>query len=314
MRKRILVTGGAGFLGSHLCERLLREKNHVVCVDNFLTGNKKNVERLLKDPHFELIRHDIVKPLSLDVHEIYNLACPASPVHYQQNPIKTMKTSIIGTINVLNIAKRTKAKILQASTSEIYGDPEVHPQKETYWGRVNPVGVRSCYDEGKRAAECLIMDYRRQKNIISKIVRIFNSYGPRMAINDGRVISNFIIQALCDKEITVYGDGKQTRSFCYVDDMIDGLILMMNSADDFYGPVNLGNPHEFTILELAQKIIKMTKSGSKISFQPLPLDDPVRRKPDIKLAREKLNWSPKVALEEGLIKTIKYFRNELKIS
>ncbi|HPY34413.1 MAG TPA: SDR family oxidoreductase [Smithellaceae bacterium] len=314
MRKRILVTGGAGFLGSHLCERLLREKNHVVCVDNFLTGNKKNVERLLKDPHFELIRHDIVKPLSLDVHEIYNLACPASPVHYQQNPIKTMKTSIIGTINVLNIAKRTKAKILQASTSEIYGDPEVHPQKETYWGRVNPVGVRSCYDEGKRAAECLIMDYRRQKNIISKIVRIFNSYGPRMAINDGRVISNFIIQALCDKEITVYGDGKQTRSFCYVDDMIDGLILMMNSADDFYGPVNLGNPHEFTILELAQKIIKMTKSGSKISFQPLPLDDPVRRKPDIKLARKKLNWSPKVALEEGLIKTIKYFRNELKIS
>lgn len=308
------MTGGAGFLGSHLCERLLREKNHVVCVDNFLTGNKKNVERLLKDPHFELIRHDIVKPLSLDVHEIYNLACPASPVHYQQNPIKTMKTSIIGTINVLNIAKRTKAKILQASTSEIYGDPEVHPQKETYWGRVNPVGVRSCYDEGKRAAECLIMDYRRQKNIISKIVRIFNSYGPRMAINDGRVISNFIIQALCDKEITVYGDGKQTRSFCYVDDMIDGLILMMNSADDFYGPVNLGNPHEFTILELAQKIIKMTKSGSKISFQPLPLDDPVRRKPDIKLAREKLNWSPKVALEEGLIKTIKYFRNELKIS
>mgnify|MGYP000894370090 FL=1 len=308
------MTGGAGFLGSHLCERLLREKNHVVCVDNFLTGNKKNVERLLKDPHFELIRHDIVKPLSLDVHEIYNLACPASPVHYQQNPIKTMKTSIIGTINVLNIAKRTKAKILQASTSEIYGDPEVHPQKETYWGRVNPVGVRSCYDEGKRAAECLIMDYRRQKNIISKIVRIFNSYGPRMAINDGRVISNFIIQALCDKEITVYGDGKQTRSFCYVDDMIDGLILMMNSADDFYGPVNLGNPHEFTILELAQKIIKMTKSGSKISFQPLPLDDPVRRKPDIKLARKKLNWSPKVALEEGLIKTIKYFRNELKIS
>ncbi|HOZ60821.1 MAG TPA: SDR family oxidoreductase [Smithellaceae bacterium] len=314
MRKRILVTGGAGFLGSHLCERLLREKNHVVCVDNFLTGNKKNVERLLKDPHFELIRHDIVKPLSLDVHEIYNLACPASPVHYQQNPIKTMKTSIIGTINVLNIAKRTKAKILQASTSEIYGDPEVHPQKETYWGRVNPVGVRSCYDEGKRAAECLIMDYRRQKNIISKIVRIFNSYGPRMAINDGRVISNFIIQALCEKEITVYGDGKQTRSFCYVDDMIDGLILMMNSADDFYGPVNLGNPHEFTILELAQKIIKMTKSDSKISFQPLPPDDPVRRKPDIKLAREKLNWSPKVALEEGLIKTIKYFRNELKIS
>jgi len=308
------VTGGAGFLGSHLCERLLREKNHVVCVDNFLTGNKKNVERLLKDPHFELIRHDIVKPLSLDVHEIYNLACPASPVHYQQNPIKTMKTSIIGTINVLNVAKRTKAKILQASTSEIYGDPEVHPQKETYWGRVNPVGVRSCYDEGKRAAECLIMDYRRQKNIISKIVRIFNSYGPRMAINDGRVISNFIIQALCDKEITVYGDGKQTRSFCYVDDMIDGLILMMNSADDFYGPVNLGNPHEFTILELAQKIIKMTKSDSKISFQPLPPDDPVRRKPDIKLAREKLNWSPKVALEEGLIKTIKYFRNELKIS
>jgi len=314
MRKRILVTGGAGFLGSHLCERLLREKNHVVCVDNFLTGNKKNVERLLKDPHFELIRHDIVKPLSLDVHEIYNLACPASPVHYQQNPIKTMKTSIIGTINVLNVAKRTKAKILQASTSEIYGDPEVHPQKETYWGRVNPVGVRSCYDEGKRAAECLIMDYRRQKNIISKIVRIFNSYGPRMAINDGRVISNFIIQALCEKEITVYGDGKQTRSFCYVDDMIDGLILMMNSADDFYGPVNLGNPHEFTILELAQKIIKMTKSDSKISFQPLPPDDPVRRKPDIKLAREKLNWSPKVALEEGLIKTIKYFRNELKIS
>ena len=312
MIKRILVTGGAGFLGSHLCERLAREGNDIVCLDNFYTGTKENVSHLLNDPHFELIRHDIINPVYLEVDEIYNLACPASPVHYQLNPIKTIKTNVMGVINVLGIAKRAKAKILQASTSEIYGDPEVHPQTEKYWGRVNPVGIRSCYDEGKRAAECLMMDYRRQNGVNSKIARIFNTYGPRMAINDGRVVSNFIIQALQGKDITVYGKGTQTRSFCYVDDMVDGLIRMMNGNDDFYGPVNLGNPEEFTILELAQKIIKLTKSTSKISYQPLPMDDPTQRKPDITLAKDKLEWCPKMDLEEGLIKTVEYFHNVLK--
>jgi UDP-glucuronate decarboxylase len=314
MMKRILITGGAGFLGSHLCERLLREGNDIICLDNFFTGNKENITHLLGTPHFELIRHDIINPIYLEVDEIYNLACPASPVHYQFNPIKTIKTNVMGVINVLGIAKRTKAKVLQASTSEIYGDPEVNPQNESYWGKVNPIGIRSCYDEGKRAAECLMMDYRRQNSVNTKIVRIFNTYGPRMAINDGRVVSNFIIQALQGKKITVYGDGSHTRSFCYADDLIEGLILMMNSADEFYGPVNIGNPGEFTILQLAQLIIKLTKSNSMIEFQPLPQDDPTQRKPDITLAKEKIGWSPKINLEEGLINTIEYFRNVLKIS
>jgi UDP-glucuronate decarboxylase len=312
--KRILITGGAGFLGSHLCERLLSEGNDIVCLDNFYTGNKDNVTHLLGDPHFEVIRHDIINPVYLEVDEIYNLACPASPVHYQLNPIKTIKTNVIGVINILGIAKRAKAKVLQASTSEIYGDPEVHPQNESYWGKVNPIGIRSCYDEGKRAAECLMMDYRRQNDVNTKIARIFNTYGPRMAINDGRVVSNFIIQALQGNDITVYGDGAHTRSFCYVEDMVDGLIQMMNSTDDFYGPVNLGNPGEFTILQLAQMVIKLTKSKSKVQFQPLPADDPKQRKPDITLAKTKLGWTPKVDLEEGLISTIEYFRDVLKIS
>ena len=312
--KRILITGGAGFLGSHLCERLLTEGNDIACLDNFYTGNKDNVAHLLGDPHFEIIRHDIINPVYLEVDEIYNLACPASPVHYQLNPIKTIKTNVIGVINILGIAKRAKAKVLQASTSEIYGDPEVHPQNESYWGKVNPIGIRSCYDEGKRAAECLMMDYRRQNDVNTKIARIFNTYGPRMAINDGRVVSNFIIQALQGNDITVYGDGAHTRSFCYVEDMVDGLILMMNSPDDFYGPVNLGNPGEFTILQLAQMVIKLTKSKSKVQFQPLPADDPKQRKPDITLAKKKLGWTPRVDLEEGLISTIEYFRDVLKIS
>jgi UDP-glucuronate decarboxylase len=314
MMKRILITGGAGFLGSHLCERLLWEGNDIICLDNFFTGNKENITHLLGTPHFELIRHDIINPIYLEVDEIYNLACPASPVHYQFNPIKTIKTNVMGVINVLGIAKRTKAKVLQASTSEIYGNPEVNPQNESYWGKVNPIGIRSCYDEGKRAAECLMMDYRRQNSINTKIVRIFNTYGPRMAINDGRVVSNFIIQALQDKKITIYGDGTHTRSFCYADDMIEGLILMMNSSDEFYGPVNIGNPGEFTILQLAQIIIRLTNSNSEIEFQPLPSDDPAQRKPDIALAKEKIGWSPKIDLEEGLINTIEYFRDVLKIS
>ena len=314
MMKRILITGGAGFLGSHLCERLLREGNDVICLDNFFTGNKKNIAHLLGLSHFELIRHDIISPIYLEVDEIYNLACPASPVHYQFNPIKTIKTNVMGVINVLGIAKRTKAKVLQASTSEVYGDPEVHPQKESYWGKVNPIGIRSCYDEGKRAAECLMMDYRRQNSVNTKIVRIFNTYGPRMAINDGRVVSNFIIQALQNKKITIYGDGSHTRSFCYVDDMIEGLIKTMNSADEFYGPVNIGNPGEFAILQLARIVIKLTESKSEIEFLPLPEDDPVQRKPDIELARKKIEWIPKIGLEEGLLETIKYFRNALKAS
>lgn len=314
MMKRILITGGAGFLGSHLCERLLKEGNDILCLDNFFTGNKNNIVHLIGRPHFELIRHDIINPIHLEVDEIYNMACPASPVHYQFNPIKTIKTNVMGAINVLGIAKRTKAKILQASTSEVYGDPDVHPQKESYWGRVNPVGIRSCYDEGKRAAECLMMDYRRQNAVNAKIVRIFNTYGPRMAVNDGRVVSNFIVQALQGKNITVYGNGNHTRSFCYCDDLIDGLIKMMNSADDFFGPVNIGNPDEFTILQLAQMIIDLTGGSSKIDFQPLPADDPTQRKPDITLAQQKLGWQPKIALEQGLITTIQYFRDTLKTS
>ncbi|PKN53533.1 MAG: NAD-dependent dehydratase [Deltaproteobacteria bacterium HGW-Deltaproteobacteria-13] len=312
--KRILITGGAGFLGSHLCERLLGEGNDIICLDNFFTGDKNNIAHLMSLPNFELIRHDIINPIYLEVDEIYNLACPASPVHYQFNPIKTIKTNVMGVINVLGIAKRTKAKVLQASTSEIYGDPEVHPQNESYWGKVNPVGVRSCYDEGKRAAECLMMDYRRQNSVNTKIVRIFNTYGPRMAINDGRVVSNFIIQALRGKNITIYGDGAHTRSFCFVDDLVEGLIRMMNSADHFYGPVNIGNPAEFTIMQLAQLIIKLTESNSGIEFLPLPADDPVQRKPDITLAEEKIGWRPRIALEEGLAKTIQYFRDVLKKS
>ncbi len=314
MTKRILITGGAGFLGSHLCERLLHEDNEILCLDNFYTGNRDNISHLLGNSRFELIEHDIINPIYPKIDQIYNLACPASPVHYQYNPIKTIKTNVMGAINVLGIAKRTKATVLQASTSEVYGDPEVHPQNESYWGRVNPIGIRSCYDEGKRAAECLMMDYRRQNGVNAKIVRIFNTYGPRMAINDGRVVSNFIVQALQSKAITIYGDGSHTRSFCYVDDLVDGMIRMMNSPADFYGPVNLGNPGEFTISELAQVIIKLTNSISQIVFQPLPADDPTQRKPDITLAGEKIGWSPKVELEKGLIGTIQYFRNLLKIS
>jgi UDP-glucuronate decarboxylase len=306
--KRILITGGAGFLGSHLCEHLLAQGHDIICLDNFFTGSKNNILHLLSNPHFELIRHDIINPIFLEVEEIYNLACPASPVHYQYNPIKTIKTNVMGAINTLGLAKRVRAAILQASTSEVYGDPEVHPQKEDYWGRVNPIGIRSCYDEGKRAAECLMMDYHRQNHVNIKIVRIFNTYGPRMAPDDGRVVSNFIVQALRGEDITVFGDGSQTRSFCYVDDMIDGLIRMMGTPKGFLGPVNLGNPAEFTILELAEILIRMTGSRAKIVFKPLPQDDPTQRKPDITLAQKKLGWQPRVPLEEGLAKTIEYFR------
>jgi len=312
--KRILITGGAGFIGSHLCERLLAEGNDIICLDNYFTGDKNNITHLLGNPRFELMRHDIINSVYIEVDEIYNMACPASPVHYQYNPIKTIKTNVLGAINVLGIAKRTKAKILQASTSEIYGDPEVHPQNESYWGKVNPIGIRSCYDEGKRAAECLMMDYRRQNAVNTKIVRIFNTYGPHMALNDGRVVSNFIIQALQNKDITVYGDGLQTRSFCYIDDMIEGLILMMTSPNDFYGPVNIGNPEEFTIMELAEKVIELTKSNSKIKFLALPEDDPVQRRPDITLAKTRLGWFPKINLADGLARTIEYFRRALKTS
>ncbi len=309
--KRILITGGAGFIGSHLCERLLVEGHEVLCLDNFFTGSKDNIRHLLGDKHFECIRHDIINPIYLEVDQIYNLACPASPVHYQYNPIKTIKTSVMGAINTLGLAKRVKATILQASTSEVYGDPEIHPQREDYWGRVNPIGIRSCYDEGKRAAECLMMDYRRQNGVDVKIVRIFNTYGPRMAVSDGRVVSNFIVQALRGEEITVYGQGGQTRSFCYIDDLVDGLIRMMNSEKDFAGPVNLGTPVEFTILELARMVIRMTGSASRIVFLPLPQDDPVQRRPDITLAREKIAWEPRVQIEEGLEKTIAYFQQVL---
>jgi UDP-glucuronate decarboxylase len=309
--KRILITGGAGFLGSHLCERLLVEGDEVLCLDNFFTGSKDNIRHLLGNPRLESIRHDIINPIYLEVDQIYNLACPASPVHYQYNPIKTIKTSVMGAINTLGLAKRVKATILQASTSEVYGDPEVHPQKESYWGRVNPIGIRSCYDEGKRAAECLMMDYQRQNGVDVKIVRIFNTYGPRMAVSDGRVVSNFIVQALRGEEITVYGEGLQTRSFCYVDDLVDGLIRMMNSEKGFTGPVNIGTPTEFTIMELARTVIRMTGSTSRIVYRPLPQDDPVQRRPDITLAQERLGWGPRVPLAEGLEKTIAYFRKVL---
>ena len=302
-----MITGGAGFLGSHLCERLVAEGFEVLCVDNCFTGARQNIFHLLNKPNFEFIRHDITFPLYLEVDEIYNLACPASPVHYQFDPVQTTKTSVHGAINMLGLAKRIRAKILQASTSEVYGDPDVHPQPETYWGRVNPIGPRSCYDEGKRCAETLFFDYYRQHNLKIKVARIFNTYGPRMHPNDGRVVSNFIVQALRNKDITVFGDGTQTRSFCYVDDLIEGLIRMMSGPDDFIGPVNMGNPEEFTILELAQKIVEITNSKSKIVFKPLPQDDPMQRRPDISLAKEKLKWQPVVKLDQGLKKTIKYF-------
>lgn len=308
IKKKVLVTGGAGFLGSHLCERLLAEGNEVVCLDNYFTGQKQNIIHLIDHPFFELIRHDVTMPFFIEVDEIYNLACPASPVHYQYNAIKTVKTSVMGAINMLGLAKRIKAKILQASTSEVYGDPQIHPQVESYWGHVNPIGERACYDEGKRAAETLFVNYHKQNNVKIKIVRIFNTYGPRMHPNDGRVVSNFIVQALQNKDITIFGDGSQTRSFQYVDDLIEGLIRMMATHDDFTGPVNIGNPNEFTIMELAQQIIHLTSSKSKIIRMPLPPDDPSQRQPDISLARKELDWSPKVELEEGLIKTIDYFR------
>lgn len=308
--KRILVTGGAGFIGSHLCARLVDEGNEVLCVDNFFTGSKSNIEPLLDKHHFEMIRHDVTKELLVEVDQIYNLACPASPVHYQYNPVKTMKTSVMGAINMLGLAKRVKARILQASTSEVYGNPNVHPQPEKYWGNVNPVGIRSCYDEGKRAAETLFFDYHRQNGVDIKVIRIFNTYGPNMNANDGRVVSNFIVQALKGEDITIYGDGTQTRSFCYVDDLVDGMVRMMNSREGFTGPVNLGNPGEFTMLELAEKVIRLTGSKSKIVHRPLPQDDPTQRKPVIDLAKKELDWEPKISLDEGLVKTIAYFRTK----
>lgn len=310
--KKVLITGGAGFVGSHLCERLLNEGNEVICLDNYFTGNKQNVIHLLDNPYFELVRHDITHPYFAEVDEIYNLACPASPVHYQYNPIKTIKTSVLGAVNMLGLAKRVKAKILQASTSEVYGDPQVHPQPETYWGQVNPIGIRSCYDEGKRCAETLFMDYHNQNSVNIKIIRIFNTYGPNMNPEDGRVVSNFIMQALRGEDITIFGDGSQTRSFQYVDDLVDGTVRMMNSENSFVGPVNLGNPNEFTMLELAKTVLELTNSRSKISYQSLPKDDPKQRQPDITLAKEKLNgWKPKTELREGLLKTISYFEGEL---
>jgi len=307
-KKRILITGGAGFVGAHLCERLLNEGNEVICVDNFYTGVKDNITHLLSNPFFEVIRHDITFPLFVEVDEIYNLACPASPVHYQYDPVQTTKTSVHGAINMLGLAKRLGIKILQASTSEVYGDPEMHPQKEDYWGRVNPNGIRSCYDEGKRCAETLFFDYHRQHKLEIKVVRIFNTYGSKMHPGDGRVVSNFIMQALENKDITIYGDGLQTRSFCYIDDLVEGMIRMMNSDREFTGPVNLGNPDEFSIKELAEKVINMTNSTSQLIFKPLPEDDPTQRCPDITLAKENLNWEPQTKLQEGLTKTIPYFK------
>ena len=311
MLKRILVTGGGGFIGSHLCEKLLKGGSEVLCVDNFFTGAKNNIAHIMDNPYFEAMRHDITFPLYVEVDEIYNLACPASPIHYQLDPVQTIKTAVHGAINMLGLAKRLKTKILQASTSEVYGNPAVHPQPETYWGSVNPIGVRSCYDEGKRCAETLFFDYHRQHKLKIKVARIFNTYGPRMHLNDGRVVSNFIIQALSGEDITVYGDGTQTRSFCYIDDMVDGLIKLMNTPDDLTGPVNLGNPSEISILELVEKVLKITKSRSKIVYKPLPQDDPVRRCPDITLAKKRLGWQPKTNLEEGLKKTVGYFKRIL---
>ena len=308
-RERILVTGGAGFLGSHLCKKLLERGHFVICLDNYFTGQKRNIFDLMDDRHFELIRHDIVNPLFMEVDQIYNLACPASPIHYQYNPVKTTKTSVMGAIHMLGLAKRVKAKILQASTSEIYGDPAVHPQPESYWGNVNTIGIRACYDEGKRCAETLFFDYYRQNKVNIRVVRIFNTYGPNMHPNDGRVISNFIIQALKNEAITIFGDGSQTRSFCFVDDLIEGMVNMMDAPDDFIGPVNLGNPVEHRISEVAEHIIRLTGSKSRLEFHPAPKDDPQRRQPDISLAREKLGWEPKVDLEKGLGRTIKYFRD-----
>ena len=307
MKKKILVTGGAGFIGSHLCKKLLEQNNEVLCLDNYFTGSKMNVLPMLDNPMFELIRHDIVNPYIAEVDEIYNLACPASPIHYQHNPVQTVKISVMGAINVLEAAKSTGAKILQASTSEVYGDPKIHPQVESYWGNVNPIGERSCYDEGKRCAETLFMDYHRQSNLKIKIIRIFNTYGPNMHPNDGRVVSNFIVQCLKNEDITIYGDGNQSRSFQYVDDLIEGMVKMMATPDNFIGPVNIGNPNEFSILELAQTVIGLTNSKSKLIFKPLPKDDPQQRRPDITLAKDKLEWSPKIELEEGLKKTIDYF-------
>lgn len=309
VRKRILVTGGAGFVGSHLCERLLADGHDVLCLDNFFTGTKENVEHLMGSTRFELMRHDVTFPLYVEVDEIYNLACPASPVHYQYDPVQTTKTSVHGAINMLGLAKRTGAKILQASTSEVYGDPEVHPQTEAYWGRVNPIGIRACYDEGKRCAETLFFDYYRQHDLRIKVARIFNTYGPRMHPNDGRVVSNFIVQALSGQPITIYGDGSQTRSFCFVSDLVDGLVRLMESDPAFVGPVNLGNPSEFSMLELANLVLESTGSTSTLTYEPLPQDDPVQRQPDINLAREKLGWAPTIALEEGLYRTIEYFRS-----
>ena len=309
--KRILVTGGAGFIGSHLCEKLLKEGNEVISLDNYFTGAKKNIVHLLDNPYFEIIRHDVTMPFFIEADEIYNLACPASPIHYQYNAIKTVKTSVMGAINMLGLAKRIKAKVLQASTSEVYGDPQIHPQKEDYWGHVNPIGLRSCYDEGKRVAETLFMNYHYQNDVRIKIARIFNTYGPNMHLNDGRVVSNFIVQALQGKNITVYGDGSQTRSFQYIDDLLNGITSLMSTPDEFLGPVNIGNPGEFSILELAERVIDMTGSKSRIIFEPLPSDDPLQRQPDISLARKVLNWSPVVPLEEGLKKTIAYFDNLL---
>lgn len=312
MKKRILVTGGAGFIGSHLCKRLLDEGNEVLCLDNYFTGNKDNILELMKNPFFEVVRHDIMNPYYAEVDEIYNLACPASPIHYQYDPIRTINTSVMGAINVLGMANRLKAKVLQASTSEVYGDPQIHPQPESYWGNVNPIGIRSCYDEGKRCAETIFMDYHRQYKVRIKIIRIFNTYGPNMHPKDGRVVSNFIVQALQGKDITIYGEGSQTRSFQYIDDMIEGMTRMMDTEDSFTGPVNIGNPCEFTIQELAELVLRMTGSKAKIVYQPLPSDDPAQRRPDISLAKSKLNWEPAIALEDGLKETINYFKRILK--
>ena len=307
MSLRILVTGGAGFIGSHLCERLLSEKHEVICLDNYFTGSKRNLYHLLDFQNFELLRHDVINPVDIEADQIYNLACPASPIFYQFNPVRTIQANVLGVTNMLELAKRTRARILQASTSEVYGDPKVHPQREDYWGNVNPIGIRSCYDEGKRVAEALMMDYHRQNDIDIRIVRIFNTYGPRMAVHDGRVVSNFIVQALRGENITIYGNGQQTRSFCYINDLVEGLVRMMNT-EGLTGPVNLGNPNEFTILELAEKILQKIKTSSEIVFRPLPNDDPVRRQPDISLAKSKLNWAPLIALDEGLDRTIEYFK------